>query len=254
MPFGPDIESALDTLVLDPDGPLHLEPEWLLQSEVPSAITLRPLLDAIGNGAHRVSEIAGRLGRPASSLSAPLASLMEMNLIRRETPFGVNTKSTKRSIYQLSDPFLRLWFRVVAPNRSLLAAVPRETRINLWRRYQSQLEGLAWEELCRMAVPNLHTVSNEIRQLGPFSHAQRYWHGNEPEVDIVSRSISGRNILVGEAKVSASRLQKQDLEKSHGTLEELFKGAIQPFFFAPDAEDSETGNVINAQMVFDALH
>ena len=33
-----------------------------------------PVLDVIGNGAHRVSEIAGRLGKPASGLSKPLAS------------------------------------------------------------------------------------------------------------------------------------------------------------------------------------
>ena len=83
----------------------------------------------IGNGAHRVSEIAGRLARPASSLAAPLAMLGDMDLIRREIPFGSDPKSGKRSLYQIADPFLRFWFRVVAPNRSLLADAPLETRL-----------------------------------------------------------------------------------------------------------------------------
>ena len=124
-PFGAASSEAVDSLVLDPRGPLHREPDRLLQAETPSAIALRPLLDAIGNGAHRVSEIAGRLGRQASSLSGPLATLGEMGLIRRETPFGSDPKSGKRSLYQIADPFLRFWFRVVAPNRSLLAAAPQ---------------------------------------------------------------------------------------------------------------------------------
>ena len=109
-PFGGDLESAVDALVLDPAGPLHGEPDRLLREETPPATALRPVLDVIGNGAHRVSEIAGRLGKPASGLSRPLASLMEMGLVRRETPFGSDPRSGKRSLYRIDDPFLRLWF------------------------------------------------------------------------------------------------------------------------------------------------
>ena len=119
-PFGRDLESAVDSLVLDPAGPLHGEADRLLLEEIPPATALRPLLDTIGAGAHRVSEIAGRLGRPASSLSRPLASLVEMQLVRRETPFGSSPKSGKRSLYRIADPFLRLWFpgRCAAPSGS----------------------------------------------------------------------------------------------------------------------------------------
>ncbi len=65
---GDDVSSQVDRLVLDPLGPLHREPDRLLLEEIPSALETRPLLDAIGAGAHRVSEIAGRLGRPATSM------------------------------------------------------------------------------------------------------------------------------------------------------------------------------------------
>ena len=96
--FGRDVDRAVDTLVLDPAGPLHLEPDRLLMEEVPPATALRPLLDVIGAGAHRVSEIAGRLGRPAPSLARPLAALAEMGLVRRETPFGSDPRSGRNAV------------------------------------------------------------------------------------------------------------------------------------------------------------
>ena len=43
----------------------------LLQAETPPAMTLRPFLDVIGNGAHRVSEIAGRLRPPGFESCRP---------------------------------------------------------------------------------------------------------------------------------------------------------------------------------------
>ena len=198
--FADNLEAAVDALVLDPAGPLHGEADRLLQAETPPATTLRPVLDAIGNGVHRVSEIAGRLGLPASNLSKPLAALMEMGLVRRETPFGANPKSGKRSLYRIEDPFLRLWFRVVAPHRAALAVAPRETRLHYWRRHQPHLEALAWEELCRMAVPLLHRSDAALGKLGPWEPAQRHWRGNDPELDVVARSVDGRRLLVGEAK------------------------------------------------------
>ena len=198
--FDLDVDSAVDTLVLDPSGPLHLEPDRLLLEEVPPATALRPLLDVIGAGAHRVSEIAGRLGRPASSLARPLAALTEMGLVRRETPFGTDPRSGKRSLYRIDDPFLRLWFRVVAPGRAALAEAPRETRLEYWRRHRAALEALAWEELCRMSVPFLHRSDSPLAALGPWEPAQRYWRRNEPEYDVVARSMDGRRLLIGEAK------------------------------------------------------
>ena len=201
-PFGGDFDAAVDSLVLDPAGPLHGEPGRLLHEETPPATALRPLLDVIGAGAHRISEIAGRLGKPASGLSRPLASLMEMGLVRRETPFGSDPRSSKRSLYRIDDPFLRLWFRVVAPYRAALAAAPRETRLRYWRRRRSSLEALAWEELCRMAVPMLHRSDATLSGFGPWEPARRYWRGNAPELDVVARSVDGRRLLVGEVKWS----------------------------------------------------
>ena len=261
-PFGLDMERAVDTLVLDPAGPLHLEPDRLLLEETPPATALRPLLDVIGGGAHRVSEIAGRLGCPASNLARPLATLGEMGLVRRDTPFGSEPRSGKRSLYRIDDPFLRLWFRVVAPRRAVLAQSPRETRLEYWRRHRTELEAQAWEELCRMAVPFLHRAESALGQLGPWEPAQRYWHRNDPEHDVVARSVNGRRLLIGEAK-SSSRTTAATSLRFHPSAPSV-SGArglkIVPVVFTPEASPATAQpagatdlHVVDARTVFDVL-
>ena len=255
-PFGHDLDAAVDTLVLDPAGPLHGEPDRLLLEEIPPATSLRPLLDTIGAGAHRVSEIAGRLGRPASSLSRPLASLVEMEFVRRETPFGSSPRSGKRSLYRIDDPFMRLWFRVVAPHRAALAEAPRETRLHYWRRYRPSLEAYAWEELCRMAVPMLHRADIPLARLGPFEPAQRYWRGNDPEHDAVALSVDGRRMLVGEVKWSARAVagSKAGPHADPGALPGAANVEAVRTLFVPDAAGAPVNvDVVDARTVMAVL-
>lgn len=193
--------SRIDALVLDPIGPLHLEPDRLLLEESPPAADLRPLLDAIGGGAHRVSEIAARIGRPATSLSRPLDRLLGLGLVHREVPFGESERDTKRSLYRMADPFLRLWFRVVATNRGYLAvSAPRERRA-LLAKHLPGLAATAFEELCRGAIPHL----------GEWTPAGRWWQGSAPEWDVVSRSPNGRELLLGEAKAGQRSMTQSAL-------------------------------------------
>jgi AAA+ ATPase superfamily predicted ATPase len=197
-----DVLHQIDTLVLDPLGPLHREPDRLLLEELPPAVEIRPILDAIGTGAHRSSEIAGRIGRPATSLARPLQRLQEMALTRREIPFGEPENQSKRSLYRLDDPFFRLWFRVVAPHRARLAVATRAERLALLRRHWPHLVAATWEDLCRSLLPKL-APRTPLGRLGPWSEARRWWHGSLPEWDLVSRSTEGRRMLVAEVKWSA---------------------------------------------------
>ncbi len=201
------LPDRIDRLVLDPMGPLHREPDRLLLEEVPSAMETRPVLDAIGAGVHRVSEIGGRLGRPATSMSRPLDRLVEMGLVRREVPFGESEKRTKRALYKIADPFSRLWFRVVAPHRGALAASPREIRQQILERFWRDLAGQAWEELCRLRLAQLGNVAG-----GPWGPASRWWRGAQPEWDVVSSSLDGGRLLLGEAKWSSAPVTSRELQ------------------------------------------
>jgi AAA+ ATPase superfamily predicted ATPase len=209
--------SRVERLALDPLGPLHREPDRVLIEEVPSALEVRPILDAIGGGAHRVSEIAARVGRPATSISRPLERLLGMGLVRREIPFGEPEKKSRRSLYKIDDPFFRLWFRVVAPNRGFLAATPRAGRLELLSHFWAHLVAMAWEDLCRGRLARLDRRL-ALARLGPWSAAWRWWHGAQPEWDLVSEAVDGRRLLLGECKWAARPLGAKSLEKHARTL------------------------------------
>jgi len=141
----------LDRLVLDPMGSLHEEPGRLLLEE--SAMSLKPILDAIGMGHHRLSEVGARIGLSATSLMRPIERLIELDLLEREHPYGVDEQNTKRTLYKIKDPFLRFWFNVVAPKRSWLSQVPPALRLELIKEKLPKLFAEGWENLCRKAVP-----------------------------------------------------------------------------------------------------
>jgi uncharacterized protein len=196
-----EVRRAIDDLVLDPRGPLHREPDRLLLEEMPSALEVRPVLDAIGGGAHRVSEIAARMGRPATSLARPLERLVELGLAKREVPFGESEKRSRRSLYRISDPFTRLWFRVVAPHRAELVSGTRETRLSVLGNHWDHLVAAAWEDTCRARLPKL-SKGSQVGRLGPWKPGARWWHGNAPEWDLVAENTAGTHLLLGEAKRS----------------------------------------------------
>jgi AAA+ ATPase superfamily predicted ATPase len=209
----------IDRLVLDPLAPLHMEPDRLLLEETPSALEVRPVLDAIGAGAHRVSEIGARLGRPATSLSRPIGRLVEMGLVRREIPFGEPARKSKKSLYRIDDPFFRLWFRVVAANRGVLASAPSRSRLALLDKYHSHLVGAAWEDLCRTRLPSLRASTRAGRR-GPWTAPSRWWSGSAPEWDIVSESADGHTILLGEAKWTHQPLELSAVARARHELEQ----------------------------------
>jgi AAA+ ATPase superfamily predicted ATPase len=211
------VRQQIDHLVLDPLGPLHREPDRLLIEEVPSALEVRPVLDAIGAGAHRVSEIAGRLGRPATSMSRPLDRLLGMGLIRREIPFGELEKTSRRSLYKIADPFFRLWFRVVAPYRGPLASGSRQVRLRLLARFWDELAAQAWEDLCRQQIPHLPS-STLLGRHGPWGPATRWWERTAPEWDLVSESMAGGDLLLGEVKWSTKPWSAKALARARSEL------------------------------------
>lgn len=208
-----DVHTAVEALVLDRLGPLHDEPARLLLEEVPPAVTLRPILDAIGAGAHRVSEIGGRIGQPATSLARPLSRLQELELVAREVPFGETERSSRRALYKLADPFTRLWFSLVAPKRSVLIQADRAARLRLFDEVWPRLRSIAWEDLCRRAAPALIAA-----RLGTaFGPAGRFWAGGGPEWDVLAGSLDGAHRLVGEAKWPAATPSAADVARlAHG--------------------------------------
>ncbi len=196
------LEEGIRELILDPQGVLHDEPMRLLMDDMRSAVQPYSLLSVIGQGCHRISEIAGRLGKPATSLTRPLAQLVDLGYVRREIPFGEDTKSTKRGLYKIGDPFLAFYFKFLQPNKSQLEFRPASGVMAEVSRGLALHVSLVWEELARASVPVSSIGGHE------WGAADRWWgtgmDGKAMELDAVAESRDGKAVLLGSAKWSAA--------------------------------------------------
>jgi hypothetical protein len=213
------LEAAIREVILSPLGVLHDEPIRLLRDDLRDTTQAASILSLVGQGAHRPSEIAGRLGKPNTSLSRPLQRLVELGLVERETPFGVHHRAGQRALYKVADPFLRFWFRFVEPNRSRLEGrLVGEVAAQVRRGLAAHVGGV-WEELARTGVPHLNLFGH---QWGP---AARWWgtgmDRRPMEIDLVAENTQGDAVLVGEVRWSREERADRLLDELRGKAENL---------------------------------
>jgi hypothetical protein len=202
-----NFEEAIKTNVLDQYGILYEEPERLFADEMRTSVQAFSVLSLIGAGCHRISEIAGRLGKPATQLSRLLGFLTDMGYIRREIPFGESIRSTKKSLYKIDDPFLHFYFTFLVPNKSRLEfGLVDQVLPDITTNYDKYLSGL-WESLCRNAVPFMEIQGKR------FNPATRWWgngvDGKPMEIDLIAESTDKLTLLAGEVKWSDKDLYNE---------------------------------------------
>jgi len=233
-------EQACKELVLDRDGVLHSEPMRLLLDDMRGASQPHSLLSLIANGSNRLSEIAGRLGKPASSLTRPMANLIELGYIKRDHPFGESPRSSKKTIYRLEDPFLLFWYRIVLPNHSLLEqdlidAVYAESQ----NHFKAQAAEI-WEEMARKSTAHL-----KIANIG-WKPAQRWWgngrDGKNMEIDIIAESLDNQFLLFGEVKWEKKTNIKSTINKLKKSVANFPKQINKKIIMAVWCKNYETKN------------
>ena len=161
---------------------LDQEPVRILRDEGISGLNALSVLEAVGRGAEKVSEIASRLGTAQTNLSRLLQQLLDASILVRALPFGESARSTKRTQYRIQDPALRFWFRVYSPHRSRWRTYSTEEKRRLLREHASTV----FEDYCR----------------GLFPDAARYWEG-DLEFDLVRsdpHNHTEHGVIVSEVK------------------------------------------------------
>jgi len=205
-----DLWSAVDEILLDPLGVLHDEPRRLLLDDLQEIARASSILALVGQGCHRVSEIGARLQVQSTSLSRPIQRLLELDLLSRLQPYGTPRRSPRKTLYEVSEPLLRFWYRFVDPNRSRLASGQRRVVLQEIQRAWPQYLGQVWEELARSSVPRIRIAG---QAWGP---AARWWGAGvdrQPmELDIVADGVDApRTVLVGEVKTSCTPAEARAL-------------------------------------------
>ena len=249
------LQGAIAYNILNPMGTLYEEPIRLFMDDMRDVIQASTLLSVIGSGVNRLSEIAGRLEKPATHLSGPLEKLRQLDFIEREIPFGENPKNSKKSLYKVCDPFMDFYFRFVVPYRSLIELGRTQMVTDTIRAQFPRYVSAWWEKLCRQAVSG-GMIAGDIYNL-----AGRWW-GNVSkneiiELDVVAQSMDGKKLLVGECKWTesedADRLLYELTEKAH-KLPFLKGQEIVPVLFLKQTPANKKYNTImTPQQVIDAI-
>jgi len=187
--------------ILDPLGPLYNEPQLLLMEELREPRNYFSLLRAIAHGHARLSEITQAAGvGNAASTARYLDILQQMHLVRRRVPATERQpEKSKRGLYQITDPFLRFWFRYVHPNRSALDlgladAVLAQRIRPTWEQFM----GAVWEEAAREYVAGQAALG----QLPFLPERIGSWWSPEGEIDVLAVSAAESAALLGECKWS----------------------------------------------------
>jgi len=170
---------------------LEDEPVRILREERIAGLTPLSVLEAVGRGASKTSEIAARLGTAQTNLGRTLQQLLDASLLEREIPFGESLRTTKKTLYRIGDPALRFWFRVYSPHRSLWHRLTIEEKTKLLHDHAATI----FEDYCRSRHPD----------------AARYWEAGA-EFDFLRKD--GDGVVVSEVKFKKlSAAEKTGLKK-----------------------------------------
>jgi len=197
--------------ILQSEALLYAEPELLLRMELRDPGVYQSVLQAVADGLTKHNEIAGRIGKPATSASPYLATLERLRLLERVAP--IPSPQGKRSLghYFIRDPFLRFWCRFVQPNRSLLELGEAQ---RVWRQHIGpQLDeylGAAFEAICREYT---RRYGEETTGVLPAGEVGRFW-SRDAEIDLLCRNADG-TCTCGECKWTRRLVSEADLNRLH---------------------------------------
>lgn len=182
-----------------PEGEfLSVEPELLLAEEFDDPRSYLTILQAIGLGRTKFSQILQNSQLPATALPVYLQNLIELRLIKKEVPVTepVPEKSKKGS-YSLSDPFLRFYFSFIFPNKSLIKGGSYKALFTQHGEILTSLVAKAYED----ASYEFITDAIKHRALPHFDKLGRWWD-KDTEIDVVGINTQDNTILFAETKWS----------------------------------------------------
>ena len=189
------VEDNIKNTYLNPMSFLYEEPLNLLKQEVREPAIYNAIITAVATGHSRMSEISTKVGESTTVCSGYLKNLMDLGIIRKETPYG--EKASKKSIYSIEDNMFYFWYRFVLDNTSAIA----RGAVNLvYKRIEAQLSdymGRVFEEIFKQY---LWKLLREGRMPIEFVSLGRWW-GNDPrkkvqtEIDIMGEQDSSSAIF-----------------------------------------------------------
>lgn len=191
------LDQIIKKRILAKDAPLYDDPRHLLREGegIRDPGTYLSILRAMAGGATTHNEIAQKAGVPTGNLSKKLDRLVDLGYLARRFPVGLDGDE-RRSVYEISDPFFRFWFRYVAKNRSRLESGRVQEVFAEISGDLDNLMGLAFEQCCRRWVER---YADEGLTQAPQQVGSWWSRKGDVEIDIVGVR-KHRYVLLGSCK------------------------------------------------------
>jgi len=138
----------------------------------------------------------------------------DYSIIKSIKPMGAKENS-KVQKYEIVDNFLAFWFRFIYKYRSIVEAEGYERLKTIIKRDFSTFKGRFLEKL----------FIELLKEKQTYTSIGNYWErGNQNEIDIVAVDDIDKKILLCEVKLSAKRLNRDELVKKSVKLLQKYKG------------------------------
>lgn len=179
--------------VCNPDSPFKEEGKHLLIDEFGKQYgTYFSILDAISNGLNTQAEIAVALGE--KSLGGQLKQLEETyDVIQKKRPI-LSKKGSQTVRYEISDLFLRFWFRYFEGNRALIEMNQFEELEKIIVNDYTTYSGKTLEDYFKQQFIESH----KYRDMGSYWEAKKGKAQNE--IDIVALKLDDGQAVAVEIK------------------------------------------------------
>ena len=209
--------------ILDPQGNLYREPQFLLQAELREPRNYFSILRAIAQGHTRQAVIAQSSGvGDATTVGRYLDILQQMRVVKRDVPVTESQpEKSKKGLYQITDHFLRFWFAHVHPHQAALEMGLAD----------SVLEQRIKPNFASFVAPIFEEAARDyvacLAQQGrlPFLPVRvGHWWDKTGEIDVAALNEAGDEWLLGECKWSTNPLGTNVLDDLKRAAEALLTG------------------------------
>jgi len=178
--------------ILNKGSVLYEEPKNILKQELREPMIYNTIIEAIATGSSKMNEIVTKTKMEADKCSRYINSLIELKIIEKEHPLG--EKTTRKTIYKLSDNLFKFWYRFVFNNIGLTEQDESEFLYDsvIESDWENYIGRNVFEDICKQYLWKL----NKDRLLPfVFTDIGRWW-GNNPkekkqeEIDIIATNNS----------------------------------------------------------------
>ncbi|MBQ7875643.1 MAG: ATP-binding protein [Oscillospiraceae bacterium] len=144
---GMSFEENIRRIFLEKGAPLFDEPPMIFLDELREPEFYNSILFALAKGSQRINEIVAETGESSTKVNKYLLTLLQMQIVSRDIPFGEENKSSRKGVYTISSKALAFWFRFVLPNRADIAR-GKSVLENFGEEIDKYISGKLYEQVC----------------------------------------------------------------------------------------------------------